>query len=64
MTKCNGAKVLLYNSISLTFWTIFLTENIRYPFNIFPVIGTWGTKYLKSYDIPFSFRNVVIEKKE
>ena len=23
------------------------TENIRYPFKIFPEIGTWGTKYLK-----------------
>ena len=48
MTKCNGAKFLPHNSISLTFWTIFFTENIRYPFNIFPVIGTWGTKYPKS----------------
>ena len=48
MTKCNGTKFLSYNSISLTFWTIFVTENIRYPFKIFPVIGTWGTKYLKA----------------
>ena len=47
MTECNGAKFLPHNSISLTFWAIFFTENIRYPFNIFPVIGTWGTKYLK-----------------
>ena len=47
MTKCNGTKFLPHNSISLTFWTIFFTEKIRYPFNIFPVIGTWGTKYLK-----------------
>ena len=47
MTKCNGTKLLPHNSISLTFWTIFFTKNIRYPFNIFPVIGIWGTKYLK-----------------
>ena len=46
MTKRNGTKFLPHNSISSTFWTIFFTENIRYPFNIFPVIGTWGTKYL------------------
>ena len=39
--------MLAHNSISLTFWTILLTENIGYPFNIFPVIGTLGTKYLK-----------------
>ena len=48
MTKCNGAKFLPHNSISLTFWTIFFTEIIRYPFNTFQVIGTWGTKYLKN----------------
>ena len=47
MTKCNGTKFLPNNSILLKFWTIFFTENIGYPFNIFPVIGTWGTKYLK-----------------
>ena len=46
-TKCNGTKLLPHNSISLTFWTIFFTENMRYPFNIFQVIGIWGTKYLK-----------------
>ena len=44
LTKCYGTKSLPHNSISLTFWTIFFTENIRYPFNIFPVIGIWGTK--------------------
>ena len=47
MTKCNGTKFLPHNSISLTFWTVFFTENIRYPCKIFPVIGTWGTKYLR-----------------
>ena len=48
MKKCNGTKFSPYNSISLKFWTIFFPENIRYPFNIFPVIGTWGTKYLNT----------------
>ena len=48
MTKCNGTKLLPHNSISLTFWTIFFTENIRYPFNIFQVIKIWQTKYLKA----------------
>ena len=48
MTKCNGTKFLPNNSISLTFWTLVFTENIRYPFNIFPVIGIWGAKYLKT----------------
>ena len=48
MTKCNGTKWLPHNSISLTFWTIFFTENIRYTLNSFPVIGVWGTKYLKA----------------
>ena len=48
MKKCNGTTFLPHNSISLTFWTIFFTEKIGYPFNIFPVIGTWGTKYLKA----------------
>ena len=47
MTKCNGTKLLPHYSISLTFWTIFFTENIRYPLYIFPVIWIWGTKYLK-----------------
>ena len=47
MTECNGTKLMRHNSISLTFWTIFFTENIRYPFNIFRVMGIWGTKYLK-----------------
>ena len=47
MPKCNGTKFLPHNSISLTFWTIFFIENISYPFIIFPVIRTWGTKYLK-----------------
>ena len=55
MTKCNGAKFLPHNSISLSFWTIFFTENIGYPFNIFPVIGTWGTKYLKAMFTPWYF---------
>ena len=53
MTKCNGTKFLPHNSISLTFWTIFFTENIGYPFNIFSVIGTWGTKYLNHNLISF-----------
>ena len=48
MTKCNGTKLLPHNYISLTFWTIFSTENIRYPFNIFQVIKIWETKYLKA----------------
>ena len=48
MTKCNGTKLLPHNCISLTCWTIFFTENIRYPFNIFPVFGIWGTKYLNN----------------
>ena len=47
MTKCTGTKFLAHNPISLTFWTIFFTENIGYPFKNFPVIGTWGTKYFK-----------------
>ena len=55
MKKCNGANFLPHNSNSLTFWTIFFTENIRYPFKIFPVIGTWGTKYLNSLIINVSF---------
>ena len=54
MTKCNCAKFLPHNSISLTFWTIFFTENIRYPLNIFPVIGTWGTKYLNFMPCTFA----------
>ena len=57
MTKCNGTKFLPHNSISLTFWTIFFTENIGYPFNIFPLIGTWGTKYLNSPTSKFYWRN-------
>ena len=60
MTKCNGTKFLPHNSISLTFWTIFFTENIGYPFNIFPVIGTWGTKYLKETKVKFkNFSSIV-----
>ena len=35
MTKCNGTKFLPHNSISLTFWTIFFTENHRVPIQHF-----------------------------
>ena len=51
MTKCNGTKILPQNLISLTFWTIFFTENIGYLLKKFPVIGTWGTKYLNNLPI-------------
>ena len=49
MTKCNGTKVLLHNSISLTFWTMFFTQNIGVPYKNVPVLGTWGKRYLKAY---------------
>ena len=61
MTKCTGTKLLPHNFINLTFWTIFFTENIRYPFNIFPVIGIWGTKYLTWILHLFdSFKQIII----